>query len=662
MLPGVGSLALAAALQPVPSAGPRGGTAAQAPSAAEQLRRDWRAAFATQQHEYADVPLSASHGELPRGLSGVLFKNGPARFERGGAEYAHWLDGDGYVTALRLGGADSSSEILWSGRYVRTEAYLEEESAESVRWRTTFGTQRPGGLLANIGDIKLKSPANTAVLPLPGGPLLALWEAGPPYALCPRTLRTLGPHSLGGRLRLSAKHGALPATTGVDAFDRRLESAGYLTDALSAHYRHDARRRMLVAWSWRQQLQADRIEVALHHLAEGGDASPLSSDRSAVDDNGAHGTAQSDAVPAPSDAVPAVRAVLEGVPFAPHDMAISRRHALFLTSPTRVQIAPFILGALGPAQCTTFDAEAIADGRGVRLHALRRDGALRGASGESAPGESASEGSAPDGSAPEGSALEGSAPEGSAPEGSAPEAASRVSAAPASVRVWESHGMPYHPVHNANAFEDEATRRLTLISSCWAPAAVRRLAAKRRDLLGSWEELLEGDFGAVPMTQLVRFVAHPATDALAHRVLASGAQLDHPKVNPRWESRKARYVWATMGRADDGGDADATPVAPQSFACVDLDALDGDGQVIDSWHAGTRRLVDEATVIPKEEGAGEREAFLIAPIFDGASRTTSYVVLDAADLASGPICELPLPTHIPWGLHGAWQGSYNSML
>ena len=28
--------------------------------------------------------------------------------------------------------------------------------------------------------------------------------------------------------------------------------------------------------------------------------------------------------------------------------------------------------------------------------------------------------------------------------------------------------------------------------------------------------------------------------------------------------------------------------------------------------------------------------------------------LDAADLAAGPVCELPLPTHIPWGLHGTW--------
>ena len=93
--------------------------------------------------------------------------------------------------------------------------------------------------------------------------------------------------------------------------------------------------------------------------------------------------------------------------------------------------------------------------------------------------------------------------------------------------------------------------------------------------------------------------------------------------------------------------------------------LDLGGEIVDRWHAGARRIVDEACIVPRGGGdggggggggggAGEREAWIIAPVFDGATRTTSYVVLDAADLAAGPVCELPLPTHIPWGLHGTW--------
>ena len=85
----------------------------------QQLCDDWSAAFATQEHEFDAVPLRVTGGSLPHSLRGTLFKNGPARFRRGDERYAHWLDGDGYVTALVL---DGSGSATWSGRFVRTEA------------------------------------------------------------------------------------------------------------------------------------------------------------------------------------------------------------------------------------------------------------------------------------------------------------------------------------------------------------------------------------------------------------------------------------------------------------------------------------------------------------------------------------------------------------
>lgn len=191
------------------------------------------------------------------------------------------------------------------------------------------------------------------------------------------------------------------------------------------------------------------------------------------------------------------------------------------------------------------------------------------------------------------------------------------------------------------------------------------------------------DFSDVPTTCLCRFVIDVATNRVSTvDILASGAQLDHPRVHPRYDAVASRFVYATCGtrRADElsvGADADAalhepirSPRPTQSFVCVDLGggaeggcakgsgangggAEGGEiGEIVDQWHAGARRIVDEATLVAR--GPGERDAWLIAPVFDGATRTTSYVVLDAANLAAGPVCELPLPTHIPWGLHGAW--------
>ena len=59
-------------------------------------------------------------------------------------------------------------------------------------------------------------------------------------------------------------------------------------------------------------------------------------------------------------------------------------------------------------------------------------------------------------------------------------------------------GAPYHPVHCANAWEDEDGDHLHLVASCWPPDAVRRLARSGSSLLGSWEQLLDGDFSEVP--------------------------------------------------------------------------------------------------------------------------------------------------------------------
>jgi len=50
--------------------------------------------------EYRDRPLEIE-GQLPAAIDGVLFRNGPGRFERGNRRYAHPFDGDGHHHPLR---------------------------------------------------------------------------------------------------------------------------------------------------------------------------------------------------------------------------------------------------------------------------------------------------------------------------------------------------------------------------------------------------------------------------------------------------------------------------------------------------------------------------------------------------------------------------------
>jgi all-trans-8'-apo-beta-carotenal 15,15'-oxygenase len=75
-----------------------------------------------------------------------------------------------------------------------------ERKAGQPVYRGVFGTQKPGGWLNNIFDLRLKNIANTNVLYW-GEKLLALWEAAEPYRLQPHNLETVGLDYLDGTLQ-----------------------------------------------------------------------------------------------------------------------------------------------------------------------------------------------------------------------------------------------------------------------------------------------------------------------------------------------------------------------------------------------------------------------------------------------------------------------------
>jgi len=146
-------------------------------------RPDWALAFdgVTQDLPPLDMQL---RGRIPEACRGTLYRNGPARFERGGQRYGHWIDPDGMVQAFHL----SDAGVSHRGRFVRTDKFRREEAAGR------FLYDGAGSLLADTlapGSNESMNVANTSLQPL-GGELLALWEAGGPYRLDPQTLETRG--------------------------------------------------------------------------------------------------------------------------------------------------------------------------------------------------------------------------------------------------------------------------------------------------------------------------------------------------------------------------------------------------------------------------------------------------------------------------------------
>jgi all-trans-8'-apo-beta-carotenal 15,15'-oxygenase len=166
---------------------------------------DFASGFVDVKKEIHDVKMSLRRGSLPPELRGTLFRNGPGLHERDGQSVQHPFDGDGLVVAMRF----TDDGVMFSNKFVRTKTWQEEEAAGQWLYRGVFGTKKPGGVLANAFDLRLKNVANTNVVQL-GDQLLALCESGGPHALDPCSLDTLGLSTLDGALKLDEKFSAHP--------------------------------------------------------------------------------------------------------------------------------------------------------------------------------------------------------------------------------------------------------------------------------------------------------------------------------------------------------------------------------------------------------------------------------------------------------------------
>jgi all-trans-8'-apo-beta-carotenal 15,15'-oxygenase len=146
----------------------------------------WLGAYAGTATDFDSGPISFQ-GRLPAGLSGTLYRNGPALFERAGVRYQHWFDGDGMVQAYTLNGGKLSHR----GRFVRTKKYIAESEKGAFIYPGFGSTTR---IKVPVSSADAINPANTSVIPH-GGRLLALWEGGSAHELDLKTLDTRGPVS-----------------------------------------------------------------------------------------------------------------------------------------------------------------------------------------------------------------------------------------------------------------------------------------------------------------------------------------------------------------------------------------------------------------------------------------------------------------------------------
>lgn len=135
-----------------------------------------------------EVPLKRLYGKAPAGLNGVLYRNGPGHFTRGGTALGHWFDGDGLIRAFRI----NEDGARLSARFVDTPKRRRDERAGAFV-TTGFGTAGdPDAGLRHADDA---NAANTSLLMVQDR-LWALWEAGSPFVVDPDNLETEGAKTL----------------------------------------------------------------------------------------------------------------------------------------------------------------------------------------------------------------------------------------------------------------------------------------------------------------------------------------------------------------------------------------------------------------------------------------------------------------------------------
>jgi all-trans-8'-apo-beta-carotenal 15,15'-oxygenase len=153
------------------------------------IHRAWANAIAQPAQEFPPTPLPVLSGKIPEGLRGSLYRNGPARLERGGARVGHWFDGDGAILGVHFTDAGATGVY----RYVQSSGYQNEAEKGKFLY-PNYGMTAPGPIWQHWGK-PVKNAANTSVLVL-SDKLLALWEGGNPHALDLETLETWGTDNL----------------------------------------------------------------------------------------------------------------------------------------------------------------------------------------------------------------------------------------------------------------------------------------------------------------------------------------------------------------------------------------------------------------------------------------------------------------------------------
>lgn len=124
------------------------------------------------------------------------------------------------------------------------------------------------------------------------------------------------------------------------------------------------------------------------------------------------------------------------------------------------------------------------------------------------------------------------------------------------------------------------------------------------------------------------------------------ARVEFPKVNPRFDARRHRYVYAT-GFEDQS--------RQDWFDAVMKIDLDGGRNGVFSY--GAEWMVEEHVFVPRPGGVGEDDGWVVGTALNWLRGRTALTVFDATRPGEGPLARAWLDQSMPLGLHGDFRSA-----
>ena len=184
-------------------------------------------------------------------------------------------------------------------------------------------------------------------------------------------------------------------------------------------------------------------------------------------------------------------------------------------------------------------------------------------------------------------------------------------------------------IHTANAWDEGDDIVLQASRSKTSDIAGAGLAA----------ENLEDTQG-----QLYQWRINLKTGAVREQLL-SEVRCDFTRVNDALICHKTRYVYGAV----------FNPTRPFTFDGVMK--FDNETHTTVTYNYGEKRFGGEVVFAPKLGSQTEDDGYLICFVQDETEDQSECLILDAQDVAAGPVATILVPYRVPYGFHASWVGS-----